>query len=820
MIAPRRRIFPRLYATGILVILSVLLIAGGAGCSPVTRPVQTAALTEIVINSETSAGQTFVANFNGLEGIRLRLSPRTPGQGEIILHLRSSALETGDITTARLPISSLTAPSYYTFTFPPQSDSRRKSYYAVLEVTGSGEAAVSSAGANAYLDGAAYLNGTPQEEQLAFMLVHDPALLAGGLAQTGLEWAGMLLAAAALFILPGWALLAWLYPRWSELDWIEKTCLAPGASLAVYPLLMLFTGMAGLQLGRAYAIAPPLAAAIYLIWRQRRTPRRDARPVSRKAVSGFLPDAAFVLVVTALVITRLWPIHGLDAPMWGDSYQHSLIAQLLVNQGGLFRSWEPYLPLSTFTYHFGFHAAVAELYWVTGEAITGLTLWAGQLLNILAVVALAPISMRISRSRWAAPLTVLAAGLLTSMPAFYINWGRYTQLAGQVVLPAFVFCLWSALRDRDAGRRTALLAGLLAAGLALNHYVILILAVIFSILAFPFALRKGWIAEPFLRLALAGCAGGLLFLPRFVQVFDGTLMAFTGAMYTSAGAAPAVMPAIEWTTYLPGYLWILSLGALAWAILARKRLGILTGLWWVLALALANPARLGLPFRGALSSFAVLIGLYIPAAILTGAAAGWIVDQLASLSARVHLPRRAAGWTSLLIIAIICVPASQMRLDDPQPALHALLTRPDIQAMAWIQQNTDPSSVFLVESKLAYGSTLTAGTDGGWWLAYLAERASTQPPLNYAQEQSTVPGYYDQVHDITAAMVSKGIADPETQNLLQEFGVTHVYIGQLQGASNTDRPSVTPQELLELGWARPVYHQDRVWVFELDWGQR
>jgi hypothetical protein len=47
-------------------------------------------------------------------------------------------------------------------------------------------------------------------------------------------------------------------------------------------------------------------------------------------------------------------------------------------------------------------------------------------------------------------LAVLAAGLLTPMPMYYVNRGRYTQLAGQVVLPA---ALWSAMEAVEAPRR-------------------------------------------------------------------------------------------------------------------------------------------------------------------------------------------------------------------------------------------------------------------------------------------------------------------------------------------------------------------------------
>lgn len=44
---------------------------------------------------------------------------------------------------------------------------------------------------------------------------------------------------------------------------------------------------------------------------------------------------------------------------WAILYQHTLMAQLLVDYQGLFQPWQPYAALKTFTYHFGFHANVS-----------------------------------------------------------------------------------------------------------------------------------------------------------------------------------------------------------------------------------------------------------------------------------------------------------------------------------------------------------------------------------------------------------------------------------------------------------------------------
>ncbi len=115
-----------------------------------------------------------------------------------------------------------------------------------------------------------------------------------------------------------------------------------------------------------------------ILWRNRKQLNLHAW----RHPAGFkLPwaDIAFIGIVVLIVITRFWAIRSLDLPMWGDSYQHTMIAQLLVDHGGLFTSWQPYTDLNTFTYHFGFHSAVAVFDWIThmdmsqGGAVGGTT---------------------------------------------------------------------------------------------------------------------------------------------------------------------------------------------------------------------------------------------------------------------------------------------------------------------------------------------------------------------------------------------------------------------------------------------------------------
>jgi hypothetical protein len=105
-------------------------------------------------------------------------------------------------------------------------------------------------GAGSYPNGAAYVNGQPQEAQLAFRLFHDPARAAIGLVELFSQWLFLGAVASAALILPGLALLLALpVAVRGEASRLDLMFLAPALSVAIYPLLIVFTGLAGIRAG-------------------------------------------------------------------------------------------------------------------------------------------------------------------------------------------------------------------------------------------------------------------------------------------------------------------------------------------------------------------------------------------------------------------------------------------------------------------------------------------------------------------------------------------------------------------------------------------
>ena len=120
----------------------------------------------------------------------------------------------------------------------------------------------------------------------------------------------------------------------------------------------------------------------------------------------------------------------------------------------------------------------------------------------------------------------------------------------------------------------------------------------------------------------------------------------------------------------------------------------------------------------------------------------------------------------------------QVKIVDPA---RVLVTRPDMQAMEWIQQNTPEDSLFLVEGYFYEGYS-AIGSDAGWWIPLLAGRSNNMPP-QYAllSERPTEPGYSKAVVDLVLLLEDTGPGTAEGSKTLCNWGFTHAYIGQGQG---------------------------------------
>lgn len=536
--------------------------------------------------------------------------------------------------------------------------------------------------------------------------------------------------------------------------------------------------------------------------------------------------------------------------MWGDSYHHTTIAQLLVDHGGLFNSWEPYAPLETFTYHFGFHSNVALFHWLTGMPIVESVIVVGQILNALAPLMLYPLVHRLGGSQWAGVIAVLVGSLLSPMPARYVNWGRYTQLTGMLVLPVAATFTVDTTSSEDWSWRRLALAGIAIAGLFLSHYLVAFLFVPLALahLAWqslgavqqrnrvlssekdlPLRNQKGSpdhaayqtnrktrllpsaAAAPWLRAGTVGLVAGVLLTPWLLNLWHGRLPRLlagrfgTGAQATYFRTTYNVVGEIF--SYVPAWFIAAALVGAGWGWWRRRPLPVIVTSWTALLVLLANPYVLGLPGTGVVHNFMLLLSLYAPLSILAGAGAaaaiGWLTARARQLGDAQTSEVLFAGL--ILVVALV---GAHYRLTDLDRRFQ-LVTAADMDAMAWIRAHTPADAKFLVNSFTAFGGHTIVGDDAGWWIPYFTGRRTTIPPATYGMETPRDPTYPAQVEALYRAITAQPLDTPAAIELLGANEVTHIYIGAVGGEL------LDPSLLLESPYYRLIYDRNGAMIFEV-----
>jgi hypothetical protein len=836
----------------LLFLLELFLLTA---CSPGSTS-STASNSQIIENG-SSFGQTFTARNNGLSGVSVLLGPApSPPNGSLVFHLRTSPQSEENIASAVLPISEVDHQGYYKFDFPTINDSQGKDYYLEVEVNGEGGAQIYTGEADSYLDGALYINQIPQEAQLGFRLNYDFMYYILGLSHLIIQWIGILAIGIFAFVLPGWAIFSLLWRGWDKLNWCSKLGLSGGLSLAIYPLFMLWSYLFGLHLGIVYAFFPPIASIFILIWKNRKIFRNFPTYFHQNntifnrhnlpSTQAIFADISVVIIIGLIIISRFWVIRFLDVPLFGDSYQHTMISQLIIDHGGLFSSWQPYADLVTFTYHFGFHSSVAVFHWISGASVEKSVLWTGQLINILAILALYPLAYKITNNKWAGVIAMLIGGLLSPMPMYYVNWGRYTQLAGQAVLPAVIWSAWSILErpypelsnipfikkltswhslSLDFGAMSIVWLSL--GGLALTHYRIIIIAILFfpAYEIFHYSRKEliAWIG----RIAWIGLGAVILFLPWFIHVFSGKIIKLFTALITNlpvkVSSSTQVINSIgSISTYLPISIWLLFLICVVWGFWKRNKGITVFTIWWFLIIIATNLNLIGLPGSGVITNFAIFIAFYIPASVVIGSSLTLMLQNFHRSDIENNPPHKSSTriiFTNVILMIIVClfgIWGLSNRLKDLNLSSFALITRPDMRAMTWIREKLPEDANFLVNSFFAFNDSVVVGSDGGWWIPLLAERKTSLPPLTYGFEEGVGSATTETANSLFREIQTKGISNPEIISLLLQKGIKYLYLGQRQGSINYEGPQILdPKIINSLPNFKEIYHQDRVWIFEV-----
>ena len=563
-----------------------------------------------------------------------------------------------------------------------------------------------------------------------------PLWLAGG-------WTRFALALLLLLFGPGYLAERALGDEWPA-PMLVRPALWLGLSLSIVPLLYLWATAIGLPLmaGAWSALAAACALAIFaLLWLHPRPARTPPAPAGERLA---LIACAAVLVATLLL--RIGNIAGVALPLWVDSVHHALLVRVAVETGLVPTDLRPYLPVTELPYHWGYHALIAASVQLTGEPIPQAMLWEGQALNTLHALTVAALARVLWRSSLAALLAAVTVGLVSLMPAYYVTWGRYTQLAGLLILPPLVIAWRHALRRTSW--RALLMAALLGAGLVLVHYRVLIfgapllglitlqaltLASLRSSLPFPSLATRAEAGDEGLTRRLAFCILHSAFCILLVVLLAAPwLLLLARRVLLPAAEAPGSLVGGEGVNTLSeSLLWVgqnrllfalAGLGALG--ALWRRRGAGLAVLGWVGAMGLlANPQLVGLPPLWLLTNDSLAIMLFLPLGLLVGA----LALPLAAPARFLSSPARARYSTALIVATLAWGAWGGWQLRDVVNPQTVLANAADVRAIAWAAANTPLDARFFVSS-VGWLPNMARGGDAGPWLLPLAGRWTTVAP--------------------------------------------------------------------------------------------
>jgi hypothetical protein len=782
--------------TAVLLATMITLLTG---CSDFADRDQLSMAPEAGMTLEAghSIGQTFVAHHGGLNAVEVYLSPASDDQGTIALHLRDSPISTTDILTASISISAGSQEGFYRFYFPPILHSHTRYYYVFLEHEGAGQVKVQTGGLDSYLDGVLYYNHEPRESQAVFRLSYNPLLVTLDLLLMAAGWIGYGVAGLTILFFSGY----WIVRTWTRqrgVDFTPVLVLSTVSALAAWMVFLVWASVFSIHLeASSVRLVVGLNALVGLIYflKDKEQWRR------REYWLGENPLRTLTLwiVIVLSIALRLFVGRGTVMLPGSDSYHHTLIAQLFMEQGGIPHSYEPYAQLISFSYHCGFHSVVALFRWLFGTELLVTTKNLALVLNGAIAATVGLLSEQVAGNRRAGVIAAALVGLIMVSPFCLLRWSRFTQATGLLFLAVGLLVL-SAGRERTCWA----LLSLSAAGMVLSHYRIAFFWGLFVVIGGGMKILqrrwdevKGWLVIGMISVALTAP-----WLLRVVWIqHDPYGLRIT---YPILGGYNNVKrleePILSFISNGPVVVSAVLFAGVAWLGKKSKAMQQALIAWcFVLVIGALIFPLTGFYFWDLKTS---LLSLPVPLAVLAGLAGEVLWNTLRGGG---RLVIRGVLVVALLLgmgIGVFYLP-------------HLVYTAPlylrpgNLVTMKWIEDNI-PKDAFLVVNggQCEWSPGWIVGIDTGYWIPLLAHRETTLPPMIYSWEWGSSSRLLTKLgasHELLLRRDGEALSIGE---VLGKYGVTHVF-------TDAQHWPLMPRELSQDAHLREIYRQDRVWVFEV-----
>lgn len=440
-----------------------------------------------------------------------------------------------------------------------------------------------------------------------------------------------IIVAFSLLSLPGWALLG-VSKTWKLYSPLQRWLLAFGLGLSVFPILF-YMGrfFPQFRIGTNKLIVLLILALLFIFV----SFKKNWKEQIQLDALEWMALALFLIIL----FTRLWVVHLYPYPAWSDSLHHVLLTQLTAQNGRLPYTLEPYEPANLSMYHLGLYAFTGSIMILAKVPATTALLVGAQFLNALNASGIYLVLDRFV-NRKAAIFGMLFVGLVSFQPAWYFNWGRFTQLSSQVLLPIAWLLTVEALYRSKEGIKLQLFwevifSSLTTASLFLLHFRVaglyLPLLLISTVVEYVASIKSKYFWKMVGVLMLIGTLSLTLISP----VLRDALITYIGRSYGTTTVSESNV--LSYFTYYPDT--IFTIGLRRWVIylllvasliglVMKDRLVIEQGIWMVCLWAIGHFYLL--PIRGLafVNYTGIMIMFYIPAAIILGSIVGRVWDKL------------------------------------------------------------------------------------------------------------------------------------------------------------------------------------------------
>jgi len=623
-----------------------------------------------------------------------------------------------------------------------------------------------------------------------------------------------------MLTLPGWVVLTF-NGIWRQWRGLQRWIVAVGISIAFYPVLFygVRSALPFFTMGPYKMGALLLACAVVIVWRMRGHWREQL-------IFGRLEWVALGVFGMTLFI-RFWVIRGHPYPAWTDSLHHALLTRLTAVQGKLPVNMEPYFPIPLGQYHLGLYALSATVQWLAQVPAHTALLWTAQMLNGLCGVGVY-LALDRKAGRLGAVVGAAIVGLLSHQPAWYVNWGRFTQLSSQIILLIAWVVTWEAItvwRYPWKGYKAKIIwntacAAVLTGAVFLLHFRVAIFYIPLLAISMLWELWKARKDKKVASVILGAGVIGLVSLAVVAPALWEAARIYVSAGLNSAKSSPSVTESeisetierfykFPWSTVsrLAARTWLLILGGLGVLVglLKLNKVVIAALLWTFVLYLLGNAYVLDVPLLAFTNLGAVLIMLYLPIGLIVGSA----TEELLALC-----DPEQCGRVSRLAAVFILVAgfvASHIRVTEIEPYRY-FVTPEDVAAMAWIRDNTPPDALFAVNTHF-WLPRVPHGTDAGYWIPYFTGRRITAGVmLLHLGSQD----YGAKIVEMSQAVERLEI-DNSSLTELQALGVDYVYIGR---AGDFSGPGLDAGRLSQAENVRLLYQGAGVAIFQIESSDR